>query len=280
VEELLLRRILARDELHVVHHQHVDGAEHVLEVHHLLFAQRLHEAIHELFGGEIDHPQRRVARLDLVRDGVHQVGLAEADAAIEEQRVEGDRATFGDPTGGGMGELVGLADHEAVEGEARIERRAGQIVFLCADGRGAFGRVPGLRRFRPRHAGHGEHEARNAGACIEHMAQDPVAEIALHPVADEAGGNEERGHAVFKLGEFQRLDPVAIIVLSYLLAKNVPNLAPNLVRHYQIVPLLRRRHRRPVPTSASPARHDRVAIAASPIDATAIVQRLAGSEKA
>ena len=41
VKELLLRGILAGDELHIVDHQHVDRPEQLLESHHLAFAQRL-----------------------------------------------------------------------------------------------------------------------------------------------------------------------------------------------------------------------------------------------
>ncbi len=59
---------------------------------------------------------------------MHQMGLAEADSAIKEERVERHRAHragagFGDPPGRGMGQLVGLADYKILEGEARIEPR-------------------------------------------------------------------------------------------------------------------------------------------------------------
>ncbi len=130
VEKLFLSRILAGDELHIVDHQHVDGTKQVFEIHHLLFAQRLHEAIHELFGREIDHPQIGIAGLDVPGDGVHQVGLAQADTAIEKQRIERDRTALGHPARGGMGKLVGFADHEAVEGETPVKRRARQLVRL------------------------------------------------------------------------------------------------------------------------------------------------------
>ena len=68
-------------------------------------------------------------------DRVHQMGLAEADAAIEEKRVERHRlfradAGFGDPPGGGMGQFVGLADDEILEGEARVERRGQTDPFI------------------------------------------------------------------------------------------------------------------------------------------------------
>ena len=88
VEELLLGRILAADELHVVDHQHVDRAELLLEGHGVLVAQRADELVHELFGRQVDDPAARLALADVPGDGVHQVGLAEPDAAIEEQRVE------------------------------------------------------------------------------------------------------------------------------------------------------------------------------------------------
>ena len=59
VEELLLRRVLPGDELHVIDHQHVDRPEQLLERHHVLVAQRLHEAVHELFGRQVDHAKFR-----------------------------------------------------------------------------------------------------------------------------------------------------------------------------------------------------------------------------
>ena len=65
---------------------------------------------------------------------MHQVGLAQADAAIKEQRVEGDRAAFGHAAGGGMGQFVGLADDEAVKGEAGVKRGTGQVFVIAGAG--------------------------------------------------------------------------------------------------------------------------------------------------
>ena len=64
-----------------------------------------------------------MAALDLVADGLHQVGLAHADAAIQEERVVGLRRTLRDRLAGGVGELVAAADDEGVEGVARIQLR-------------------------------------------------------------------------------------------------------------------------------------------------------------
>ena len=62
-------------------------------------------------------------RLDLVADGLHQVGLAHTDAAVQEERVVGLRRTFRDRLAGGVRELVAAADDEGVEGVARIQLR-------------------------------------------------------------------------------------------------------------------------------------------------------------
>ncbi len=54
---------------------------------------------------------------------MHEMRLAEADTAIEEERIEGDIGCFRHAARGGMRKLVRLADDESIEGEARIERR-------------------------------------------------------------------------------------------------------------------------------------------------------------
>ena len=70
----------------------------------------------------------------LVADGVQEVGLAEADAGVEVERIVERLAALvpGDAVGGGMGERVRAADDEALEGETRIERRAGELSRLAA----------------------------------------------------------------------------------------------------------------------------------------------------
>src|SRR5258708_21984722 len=72
-------------------------------------------------------------------DGLHQRGLAGPDTAIEEERVERHRAVgadrgFGDAPRRRMRQLVGLADDEILEGEARVERRADVLVVAGVGG--------------------------------------------------------------------------------------------------------------------------------------------------
>ena len=93
-----------------------------------------------------------IALADRPGDGVHQVGLAQADAAIEEQRVEARAGrAFRHAAGAGMGEFVRLADDEGVEGEARLQRhdpvgaRLGRAELGRARRRGqALGQARGL----------------------------------------------------------------------------------------------------------------------------------------
>ena len=124
---------------------------------------------------------------------MHQVGLAEADPAVEEERVEGDRPALGDAlghaAGGGVGELVRLADDEVVEGAAPVERRGGQV-DVRGHGRGGArrrprgptpppGRAAGSRR-------DAELEAADRDAVLAQELADGVAVVARHPGADEA----------------------------------------------------------------------------------------------
>ena len=88
VEELVLRAFLAGEELHVVDEQHVDALAVVAaELVHLAGADRLDVLVHEPLGRDVDDARAGAVRELLVADRVEQVGLAEADAAADEDRV-------------------------------------------------------------------------------------------------------------------------------------------------------------------------------------------------
>ena len=89
VEELLLRALLAGEELDVVDEQHVDVAELVAEAGHLVVADGVDHLVGELLTGDVADGGVGLTALHVVADGVHQVGLAHADAAVEEERVVG-----------------------------------------------------------------------------------------------------------------------------------------------------------------------------------------------
>ena len=112
VEELFLGPFLVRDELDVVDEQQVDPAVARPELVDLALLDARDELVGELLRRRVDDALAREAGDDLVADGVHQVGLAEADAAVQEERVVGVARALGDRQAGRMGQPVGRADDE------------------------------------------------------------------------------------------------------------------------------------------------------------------------
>ena len=120
VEELLLRPLLVGDELDVVDEEEVDPPVARPEVVDPALLDAGDELVGELLAGGVDDLLAREAGDDRVPDRVHQVRLAEAHAAVQEERVVGVAGALGDREGGGVGEPVGRADDEVGE---RVPRR-------------------------------------------------------------------------------------------------------------------------------------------------------------
>ena len=144
VEELLLDALLAGEELHIVHQQDVHVAVTLPELRQGVLLDGVDVFVGEFFRGEVGDLGLGVALEDAVPDGVHQVGLAEAGGAVEEEGVVGLRGRLGDGKGGGMGELVILADDEVLEGVARIERAGGGQPLVIAERAPGGGAALGL----------------------------------------------------------------------------------------------------------------------------------------
>ncbi len=87
VEEFLLRRILAADELEIVDHQQVDAAQPPLEAVRVLGAQGLDEFEHEALRRHVDRRGARIAVEEGMADRMHQVRLALAGARMEIERL-------------------------------------------------------------------------------------------------------------------------------------------------------------------------------------------------
>ncbi len=128
VEELLLGALLAGEELDVVDEEDVDVAELVAEAGHLVVADGVDHLVGELFAGDVGDGGVGLAAFHVVSDGVHEVGFAHADAAVEEEGVVGLGGSFGDGLRGGHGELVSGADDEGVELIFRVELGGGAPV--------------------------------------------------------------------------------------------------------------------------------------------------------
>ena len=96
VEELLLGPLLVGDELDVVDEEEVDPPVAGPELVDLALLDRGDELVGELLARRVDDALARELGDDLVADRVHQVGLAEADPAVQEQRVVGVAGALGD----------------------------------------------------------------------------------------------------------------------------------------------------------------------------------------
>ncbi len=123
VEELFLGRLLARHELDVVYEQQVHLPELVPELLHLLVAEAVDHLVHELFGGVVADLRLAVLGEDLVPDGVHQVGLAKTDAAVDEERVVVGGGLVGDRLRRRVGELVARAADKGFKGVLGVQVR-------------------------------------------------------------------------------------------------------------------------------------------------------------
>ena len=250
VEELFLGAVLAADELDVVDHQQVDRAEQLLEAHGVLRAQGAHELVHELLGREVDHAARRVDLADAPGDGVHQVGLAQAHAAIEEEGIEGRLVRDGHPLGRRHRELVGLADDEGLEGEAGIEagaqivqgrglehRRLRAGIALPGTGRATGSGWACARRGRCRcRGGHVQRYRADGGVDRGPDRPDAIGIVRHDPVAHELGRHGDHHPVAVALSEIQRLQPGRVSGVAQLGTQQAPHLTPLLhhvvrVRH-------------------------------------------------
>ena len=77
---------------------------------------RVDHLVDEAIRRDVGEIQALVPLEDVVADRMHQVGLAQTDAAVDEERVVGLRGDLRDGASGGMRELVRRADDEALEG--------------------------------------------------------------------------------------------------------------------------------------------------------------------
>ena len=85
MEKFFLGGLFARDKLNIVDQQNIDLAILGAKLFGFLVANSVDDFIGKLFRGDIEHIQ--ASRLARVANGVQQVGFAQADAAIEKERI-------------------------------------------------------------------------------------------------------------------------------------------------------------------------------------------------
>ena len=150
VEKFLLNAFLAGEELDVVNQQHVGLAVFLAELGQLVVLDAVNVFVGELLGRDIGDARAFLVAGDVLADGVEQMRLAQADAAVKKKRVVGFAGRLGDGQGGGVGEIVVVADDKrfervfGIEMDFAVVRRA----FVAGlGGSGWFGRR-GERRAR------------------------------------------------------------------------------------------------------------------------------------
>ena len=121
VEELLLSSVLAAEELDIVDQQQIQRVVVLLEAVEGLVLVSAHYVGHVLLGVNVADLGVGIAILHQVADGLQQVRLAQAHAAIDEQRVVCGAGVLGDLQRRGPRELIGLAGDEGVEGERGVQ---------------------------------------------------------------------------------------------------------------------------------------------------------------
>ena len=123
--------------------------------------------------------------MDGVADGQKQVRLAEAGVAVNEKGVVGLAGIFRHGDGGGMGEAVGVADDEVVEG---VARHLGQGVGPVSLG----GIVEDILLGQNQHL-------KIRGEEIKKRGFDPVTEALLNDLLFKFAGGAEYQAAVVQL---------------------------------------------------------------------------------
>src|ERR1041384_520090 len=124
VEELFLRTALVGKELDVVDQEQVERVVVALELVERLLLVSAYHVRNVLLGVDVADACLGTAVGDLVADRLDQMRLAEADAAVDEQRVVRDSRVLRDLDGRCPRQLVRFAGDEAVEREAAVQARA------------------------------------------------------------------------------------------------------------------------------------------------------------
>ena len=165
MEDLLEHLLLVLEELDVVQQEQIGVAVTELEVVHPFAPDAVDEFVEEVLRGHVPDGRLGSDLADVVDDGVEEMGLAEAGAAVEEEGVEVFAGLLGYGLGGGQGQPVRLSDHEIVE-DVLVEERG--------EGPGAAVRSVLLRLGLggPSVQGLGGGDARGGGRGVLHQVSD------------------------------------------------------------------------------------------------------------
>src|SRR6266513_2813690 len=102
VEKFLLRSLLTTQKLNVVNQKKVGLAITFPEFDQITVLDRVDELVDEQLTGDVEHLHVFPFRPDELADGLHEMGLAQTDAAINEKRIVRTRRRLRDSETGCM----------------------------------------------------------------------------------------------------------------------------------------------------------------------------------
>ena len=226
VEELGLGLLGAGEELDVVQEQDVHVPVLTLELVAAALADRLDELRHEALGGDVAHPRAGRELPHVVRHGEQQMGLAQAHAPVDEDRVVRARGgSLGDGERRGMGELVARARDERLErvsvGEGRRRQGLVQRGLVCRGHRGIG--LPRLDRFGRTGA---QPYAHPGAEGIPDGSRDQVHVMAGEPSLDVGARRDELEHATREVARGELGEPELVRGLREILSSALANCRP------------------------------------------------------
>ena len=169
----------------------------------------------------------------MVSDRVHQVGLPEADAAVDEERVVAFAGTLRHRLADGVRELIAAPDDEGIERVVRAK-----IALVASGERGARAKFP--RRRGGLLGSHVERDADRALGDRPDRALDQVAVVLVEPINVELVRNLEHERRAVELQRTEILEPCLVGLArnapSNLLKRLFPKISDHHRLHHQIVP--------------------------------------------
>src|ERR1043166_862263 len=121
MEKFLLRPLLTTEKLNVVNQKKVGLAITLPKFDQITVLDRVDELVDEQLTRNVDHLHVFPFRPDELADCLHQMGLAQPDAAINKQRIVRARRCLRDSETGRVRNFIIRADNERFEGVSRIE---------------------------------------------------------------------------------------------------------------------------------------------------------------
>ena len=144
VEKFLLSLDFLGQKLHIVYHQKVDMAVLLAKCLGGVVTDGVNQLVGEFFAGNVQYPLGGIIFQHLVADGVHEMGLAQAYAAVHEQGIVGLARLLGHGQGSCMGYAVEAAGNEVVKNVLGVQ---GGSIARCYLGKGGF--IPGSAFLSP-----------------------------------------------------------------------------------------------------------------------------------